>query len=66
MQRILIIRLSAIGDVALASPIIHALRQRYPEAHIAWLAEPFVKDLLTHHPELDEVIVWNKARWMQL
>lgn len=66
MQRILIIRLSAIGDVAFASPIIHALRQRYPNAHIAWLAEPFVKDLLIHHPELDEVIVWNKARWKQL
>lgn len=66
MQRILIIRLSAIGDVAFASPIIHALRQKYPEAHIAWLAEPFVQDLLKHHPELDEVIVWDKAGWKAL
>ena len=63
MQRILLIRLSAIGDIVFASPIIHALRQRYPEAHIAWLMEPPTRELLVHHPELDEVIVWPKAQW---
>lgn len=63
MQRILIIRLSAIGDIVFASPIIHALRQRYPEAHIAWLMEPPTRELLEYHPELDEVIVWPKAQW---
>lgn len=66
MQRILIIRLSAIGDVVFASPIIEALRRTYPDAHIAWLAEPAVADLLHHHPMLDEVIVWPKAEWKRL
>ncbi|TQV61674.1 MAG: glycosyltransferase family 9 protein, partial [Halothiobacillaceae bacterium] len=45
MQSILIIRLSAIGDVVFASPIIEALRRTHPDAHIAWLAEPAVADL---------------------
>ncbi len=66
MQRILLIRLSAIGDIIFASPIIQALRQRYPEAHIAWLTEPATRDLLLHHPGLDEVIVWPKAQWKSL
>jgi len=39
IQRILIIRLSAIGDVIMASALIPALREAYPEARIAWLTE---------------------------
>ncbi|TQV62872.1 MAG: glycosyltransferase family 9 protein [Halothiobacillaceae bacterium] len=66
MKRILIIRLSAIGDVVFASPIIEALRRTHPDAHIAWLAEPAVADLLRHHPMLDEVIVWPKGEWKRL
>ncbi len=66
MQRILLIRLSAIGDIVFASPIVNALRRRYPETHIAWLTEPAQKPLLEHHPGLDEVIVWPKNEWKAL
>lgn len=66
MKRVLVIRLSAIGDVVFASPIIAALRRTYPDAYIAWLAEPAVADLLRHHPMLDEVIVWPKGEWKRL
>ncbi len=66
IERILIIRTSAIGDVIFASPLIGALRQRYPQAHIAWLAEPPVREMLSRHPQLDEVIVWDKAAWRRL
>jgi len=66
MQRILIVRLSAIGDIVFASPLIHALRRRYPQAHISWLAQPESKPLLEHHPDLDEVIVWPRGEWTAL
>ena len=66
MERILLIRLSAIGDIIFCSPMISALRRRYPNAHIAWLTEPAQAQLLEHHPELDEVIVWPKAEWKAL
>jgi heptosyltransferase-1 len=62
----LIVRLSAIGDVVFASPLIHALRQRYPEASISWLVQPDCRTLLECHPELDEVIVWPRAEWAGL
>jgi heptosyltransferase-1 len=64
--RILIVRLSAIGDVVFASPLIHALRLRYPAAYLCWLAQPETKALLEHHCELDEVIVWPKGEWEKL
>ena len=66
MKQVLIIRLSAIGDVVFASPIISAIKAKYPDAKISWLAEPAVKGLLQHHPDLYEVIVWDKSHWKKL
>ncbi|MCU7906633.1 MAG: glycosyltransferase family 9 protein [Candidatus Thiodiazotropha sp. (ex Epidulcina cf. delphinae)] len=63
---ILIVRLSAIGDIVFASPLIHALRLRYPSARISWLVQPESKSLLEHHPDLDEVIVWPRGAWETL
>lgn len=65
-RRILIVRLSAIGDVVMASGLLPALRARYPDAYIAWLAEPAVRELLADNPRLDEVIVWPRGEWRRL
>ena len=65
-QRILIIRLSAIGDIIMASGLIPALRELWPEAHIAWLAEEGQTELLRHNPRLDQVIGLPRARWKAL
>ncbi|MDL2338484.1 MAG: glycosyltransferase family 9 protein [Pseudomonadota bacterium] len=64
--RILIVRLSAIGDVVMASGLIPALRARWPQAHLAWLVEPAAAPLLLHNPRLDELIVWPRDDWRQL
>ena len=64
--RILIIRLSALGDVVMASGLIPAIRSIHPDAHLAWLTEPPAAPLLQHNPALNEVIVWPKERWKQL
>lgn len=65
-RRILLIRLSAIGDIVFASPLIASVRQRWPQARIAWLAQPDCAPLLQHHPDLDEVITWPLPRWRRL
>ncbi|HYE34981.1 glycosyltransferase family 9 protein [Methylocaldum sp.] len=65
-KRILIIRLSAIGDVIMASGLIPALRKAYPNAHIAWLTESPNADLLRHNPRLDRVYLWPRSRWRTL
>lgn len=66
MKRILIVRLSAIGDVVMASGLIPSLRSLWPDAHIAWLTEPAAAPLLRHNPRLNEVIVWPRSEWQQL
>jgi heptosyltransferase I len=59
-RRILIIRLSAIGDVVMATPLAKALREAFPDAYIAWVVEAKSKDMLEGNPYLDEVIVWQR------
>ena len=66
MKRILIVRPSAIGDVVFASPLSASLRKTYPDAYIAWLAEPHIAGLLAADPNLNAVIPWPKSEWKTL
>lgn len=66
VRRILVVRLSARGDVALSSPLAGALRRRHPAAHIAWAVEERTADVIRHNPHLDEVIVWERAKWKRM
>ena len=63
VRRILLVRLSAIGDIVFASPLVRAFRRRFPQARITWLVQPEYRGLLEVHPELDQVIVWPAADW---
>ncbi|MCK6374183.1 MAG: lipopolysaccharide heptosyltransferase II [Zoogloea sp.] len=66
MKRILIVRSSAIGDVVFASALPAAIKRAYPDAHVAWLVEPGIHELLLTDPAIDEVITWSKAEWVKL
>ena len=57
--RILIIRLSAIGDCVMASPLAQALRAHFPDAHIAWVVQDKSRAVVEGNPFIDEVIQWH-------
>lgn len=65
-KRILIIRLSAIGDIIMASGLIPALRDLWPNATIAWLAEDAMADTLAQNPKLDRVYRIPRAAWRKM
>ena len=54
--RILIVRLSAIGDVIHGVPVLCALREALPEAFLGWVVEGRAGDLLDGHPALDALV----------
>lgn len=61
-HRILLIKPSSLGDVVHALPVAHGLRRRYPRARIDWLvARPFAP-LLEDHPDIDRVVLFDRAR----
>jgi len=65
--RILLVRLTAIGDVLMTSPVPEALRAAFPLAHIAWLVEPLSAPFVQINPSVDEVIVLEQMRrWQRL
>jgi heptosyltransferase-1 len=61
-NRILIIRLSAIGDVIVTTPVARALREAMPDAYLAWVVEPRAREVLAGNPYLDQVIVWDRPK----
>jgi lipopolysaccharide heptosyltransferase I len=60
-SRVCIIKPSSLGDVVHALPILAALRDRWPSAHFAWVVNDAFQDVLRDHPDLDELIVHDRA-----
>ncbi len=61
-RRILVRATNWIGDAVMSLPALQALRERYPEAHIAVLARPWVADIYRREPFADEVIPYLSPR----
>jgi lipopolysaccharide heptosyltransferase II len=55
--KILLIRLRLIGDVVFTTPLLRALKRRFPDAHLSYLVEPPALPVVRENPHLDEVIV---------
>ena len=58
----LIIRRDNIGDLVCTTPLISALRRRYPQAHIAALVNTYNRQVLDGHQDLDAVHAYAKAK----
>ncbi len=61
---ILIVKLSAIGDVIHTLPSLSMLRRCWPDATISWVVEEAAADLLRDHPDLDKLIVSRRKKWL--
>jgi lipopolysaccharide heptosyltransferase I len=62
-QRILLIKPSALGDVVHALPVLNLLKRRWPDAQVSWLVSSAFAGLLEGHPELHEVIRFDRHRF---
>lgn len=62
--RILIVRLSAHGDVVQTLPLLATIRRRAPQAFVGWLVERAASPLLAHHPMLDRLHICERKRWL--
>jgi heptosyltransferase I len=62
-ERILIVKLSAIGDILHTLPAAAALRRAYPKAWLAWIVGKAGASLLRGNPDLDELITVDTHAW---
>lgn len=61
-ERVCLIKPSSLGDVVHALPVLSALRARWPRARFSWVVNQGLRGLLDGHPDLDEVIPFDRAR----
>lgn len=60
-MKILIIRLSSIGDIVLTQPIAAALRQNYPAAQIDFVTKPAYHTIVEKFGCVDNIIFWEES-----
>ncbi len=65
-QRILAIKLRAIGDVVMATPVLENLRNAFPSAKIDFLTEKFCAPIVVAHPVINEVIELDRNHLRRL
>lgn len=61
-QRILVVRRDNVGDLLCTTPLIHALRRRFPTAQIAVLCNSYNAAILTNNPDINTVYQYTKAK----
>jgi lipopolysaccharide heptosyltransferase II len=60
--KILLVRLRLIGDVVFTTPVLRALRRRFPDAHLTYLVEPAAAPVVAANPHLDAIRVIPQSR----
>lgn len=58
--RILVVMMSALGDVVHVLPVIAALRRHDPTTHISWVLQPGPASMVEGHPDVDEIIPFDR------
>lgn len=62
-MKILVVKLSDMGDVLTVTPALRALRESFGDAHIAILVPPTSAEVIRDSPLVDDVIVFDKFRF---
>jgi heptosyltransferase III len=61
MRNILVIKLRYIGDVLLATPVLRALRERFPDARLTMAVNRGTEEVIKWNPDLNEIIVVERG-----
>ncbi len=64
--RVLVVRLSALGDVLFALETVASLKAERPDARVDFLVEDRFADLLRGHPQLERVLVYPRRRKLKI
>jgi heptosyltransferase I len=62
LDRICIVMMSAIGDAVHVLPVVTALKRHRPACHITWILAPGPATLVRGHPDVDEILLFDKSR----
>ena len=61
-MKILILRMSAFGDIIMASGILPPIKKAYPDSTIFWMTQKEYEPLLSNSPYIDQIIPINRKK----
>lgn len=65
IKKILVIRTGSLGDVILLTPLLHALRESYPDAHLTVVIPSLARECLRDNPHINKIfatdLVWRRG-----
>ena len=64
-MRIVLVRLSALGDIVHTWPLADAIRSARPRAHLSWVVEEPFLPLVEGHPAVDSIFTVTTKQWRQ-
>lgn len=59
-------KVPSLGDVLRTTPILWALKEKFPDSHVSWLVSPHAEPLLQGNPLIDRLLVWDEFVPFQL
>lgn len=62
-MRILVVKMSSMGDVVHAQPVASDLRHRFPDCSIDWVVERAFAPIVERNPAVDQVLPVSWRRW---
>lgn len=65
-MRILVVKLTSMGDVLHLAPALTDLRKHYPDVIVDWMVEASFAEIPTWHPSVDRVIKVSTRKWRKL
>ena len=66
LKNVLIVKLSAMGDVIHALPVSYAIKETFPDAKVTWVVEPPSLDIVKMNPCVDKIILFKKKDFRSL
>jgi len=63
IKKVLILRLSALGDTIHTLPVAYAIKKSYPDCKIGWVVEDKAKLFIENNPLIDHCYIIPKKQW---
>ena len=64
--RILVVRLSSMGDIIHTLPAVATLKHSFPSSHLTWVVRPTWAPLLEGNPFIDRLVLLERRDWQTI
>lgn len=62
IKKIVILRTDRIGEVLLTTPLIEALKEKFPQAQISFVTSPYARDIISDRADLKNIILFDTIK----